>query len=191
MISVYQLLLWMVSILASDLYFLWFRLETFTFWECMIEATNQAFSATSFSYVNVLCSRTIFPLTCNLFYFTVPNEDSPTKSVLDLYSIPIVKHLLLCWPHSQFVSSSIFGSVAVTLWNLGRDWSESGCNIRQEVEHPVLQIWNTYLNILITSKFYILARCTKYEYITFYNLSVYHYNLHDKQSCIITGYEIK
>jgi len=31
-------------------------------------------------------------------------------------------------------------------------------NIRQEVEHPVLHIRNTYLNILITTKYYILAR---------------------------------
>ena len=27
----------------------------------------------------------------------------------------------------------------------------------------------------------------KFEDIRFYNLSVYHYNLHDKQNCIITG----
>ena len=33
----------------------------------------------------------------------------------------------------------------------------------------------------------LLARYLKFEDIRFYNLSVYHYNLHDKQSCIITG----
>ncbi len=33
-----------------------------------------------------------------------------------------------------------------------------------------------------------MKRYMKFEDITFYNPSVYHYNLHDKQSCIITGY---
>jgi hypothetical protein len=32
-----------------------------------------------------------------------------------------------------------------------------------------------------------LIRYLKFEDIRFYNLSVYHYNLHDKQGCIITG----
>ncbi len=48
-------------------------------------------------------------------------------------------------------SSSIFGNVAVTLWNLERNCSEGGWNIRQGVKHPKLQIRNTYLNIRITS----------------------------------------
>ena len=39
------------------------------------------------------------------------------------------------------------------------------CNIRQQVKHPVLQIRNTYLNILITSKLYILVRYPKSEVI--------------------------
>jgi len=34
---------------------------------------------------------------------------------------------------------------------------------------------------------HVLASCMKFEDITFYNPSVYHYNLHDKQNCIITG----
>jgi len=33
----------------------------------------------------------------------------------------------------------------------------------------------------------VLARCIKFEDITFYNPSVYYYNLRDKQNCIITG----
>ena len=33
----------------------------------------------------------------------------------------------------------------------------------------------------------VLARYLKFEDITFYKLSVYHYNLHDKQNFIITG----
>ena len=33
-----------------------------------------------------------------------------------------------------------------------------------------------------------MARYLKFEDIRFYNLSVYHYNLRDKQNCIITGY---
>ena len=32
-----------------------------------------------------------------------------------------------------------------------------------------------------------MARYLKFEDISFYNLSVYHYNLHDKQNCVITG----
>lgn len=34
----------------------------------------------------------------------------------------------------------------------------------------------------------ILARYLKFEVLTFYSLSVNHYNLNDKQSCIITGW---
>jgi hypothetical protein len=34
----------------------------------------------------------------------------------------------------------------------------------------------------------IFVRYLKFEDITFYNLSVYHYHLHDKQNCIITSY---
>ena len=37
-------------------------------------------------------------------------------------------------------------------------------------------------------EFVLLARYMKFENITFYNLSVYHYNLHDKQNGIITGW---
>ena len=37
----------------------------------------------------------------------------------------------------------------------------------------------------------ILFRYLKFEDIRFYNLSEYHYNLHDKQSCIITGLNLK
>jgi hypothetical protein len=37
------------------------------------------------------------------------------------------------------------------------------------------------------TKLHILARYSKYEVITFFNLSLYHYNLHDKQICTITG----
>jgi len=33
----------------------------------------------------------------------------------------------------------------------------------------------------------ILARDLKFEDITFYSPSAYHYILHDKQNCIITG----
>jgi hypothetical protein len=32
----------------------------------------------------------------------------------------------------------------------------------------------------------VLARYLKFEDIIFYNPSVYHYNLNDKQNCIIT-----
>ena len=37
------------------------------------------------------------------------------------------------------------------------------------------------------AKLHVLARNLKFEDIIFYNLSVYHYNLHDKQICIIIG----
>jgi hypothetical protein len=43
--------------------------------------------------------------------------------------------------------------------------------LRQPIEHPVLQILNTYLNILITSKFYILARYPQNLWSTFYERS--------------------
>ena len=34
----------------------------------------------------------------------------------------------------------------------------------------------------------IMAMYMKFEDINFFNPSVYHYNLHDIQNCIITGY---
>jgi len=33
-----------------------------------------------------------------------------------------------------------------------------------------------------------MARYLKFKEVTFYNHSVFRYNLHDKQSCLITGY---
>ena len=42
-------------------------------------------------------------------------------------------------------------------------------------------------DICIRSKVEVLARYLKFEDIRFYNFSVYYYNLHDKQKCIITG----
>ena len=38
---------------------------------------------------------------------------------------------------------------------------------------------------------YVLSRYVKFEDITFYNLSAYHYNLHYIQNCIITGYDFQ
>ena len=37
-------------------------------------------------------------------------------------------------------------------------------------------------------QFVIMASYLKVEVITFYSLTVYYYNLHDTQSCIITGW---
>ena len=47
------------------------------------------------------------------------------------------------------------------------------CTSTISVTVPILSYWQVVL---------------KFEDIRFYNLSVYHYNLHDKQNCIITGY---
>ena len=90
-----------------------FRLETFTFRELKIQATNLHILQ-AIDWCNILCFRIIYHLTWKLPYNTVINIESPTKSDLSIESITTVKHLLLCWPHSRFVSSSIFGSVAVT-----------------------------------------------------------------------------
>ena len=56
----------------------------------------------------------------------------------------------------------------------------------------------TFLCNFVRNKIYVLnetrfqvvlmARDLKFEDITFYNPSVYHYNLYDKQNCIITGW---
>jgi len=35
----------------------------------------------------------------------------------------------------------------------------------------------------------VLVNYLKFKDITFYNLSVYHYNLHKKQKCIIFGWD--
>jgi hypothetical protein len=58
-----------------------------------LQATNRNLPPNS--PLSIYCvSEQFFPLTCNLFYFSVPNEDSPTKSDLYLDSASIVKHFL-------------------------------------------------------------------------------------------------
>ncbi len=52
--------------------------------------------ATSSNCVQILFSRTIFPLTQNLPYNIALNIESPMKSDLHLELIFIVKHLFLC-----------------------------------------------------------------------------------------------
>ncbi len=62
--------------------------------------------------------------------------------------------------------------------------------IIQPVRYPRLP-FGILIHIANSSTIVVLVRYLKFEDITFYNLSVYHYNLHDKQNCIITGYTLK